>query len=218
MKKLFYLLFILMLLPINTKAVYEVIDSRCTTELKLSLKEEGKNITYRLSNVTDNNNVTYTLYFYNLTENIYLTDSNGNIINSDKIENLKPGTKISLNLYASNKNYCEGYKVATKLISVPYYNPYAKSDLCNGYEEYYLCSEDTNVTLSQEEFEKKLEEYKKSLKETEEEKPIEIEEDKFNLLEFIQDYWYYFASIIGIIFIVVITIIIINKRKNRGIL
>ena len=68
MKKLLYLLFILMLFPVNTKAVHEVIDSRCTTTLKVSLREEGQSVTYRLSKVINDNNITYTAYFYNLTD------------------------------------------------------------------------------------------------------------------------------------------------------
>ena len=55
---------LVVLSPIRTKAIHEVIDSRCTDELKISLREEASLLTYRLSKVEKNGNVTYTLYFY----------------------------------------------------------------------------------------------------------------------------------------------------------
>ena len=57
---------LVVLSPIRTKAIHEVIDSRCTDELKISLREEASLLTYRLSKVEKNGNVTYTLYFYNI--------------------------------------------------------------------------------------------------------------------------------------------------------
>lgn len=42
---------LVVLSPIRTKAIHEVIDSRCTDELKISLREEASLLTYRLSKV-----------------------------------------------------------------------------------------------------------------------------------------------------------------------
>ena len=62
---------LVVLSPIRTKAIHEVIDSRCTDELKISLREEASLLTYRLSKVEKKGNVTYTLYFYNISDNLY---------------------------------------------------------------------------------------------------------------------------------------------------
>lgn len=218
MKKISYLLFLFLLFPIKVGAIHDVIDVRCTNDLKVSLREEGQDVVYRLSKVLNENSVSYTAYFYNLTDNIYLTDSNNNIYTSTKIENLKPGTTFTINIYASNKTFCNGYKILSKMISVPYYNPYFGSELCNGYENYSLCKENTNVTLSQSEFEKKINEYKESLKEDKEVVVDEIIEEEFSLIDFIFKYRYYLLGTISLISISVVVVIIKNSIKKRGIL
>ena len=223
MKTLIYLSFLLLVFPLRVGAIHEVIDSRCTNSLKTLLRAEGQEVAYRFSKVKNESDVTYTIYFYNLTENMYMTDSNGNVYTNSKIEKLKPGSSFVINLYASSNTYCEGYKIYSKTISVPYYNPYFGSDLCKEYENYALCKEDVNVTISQEEFEKKLNSYKEIIKD---EEIIEIiddtkENEEFSLYEFIKDYKYYINSILVSIMIILITIVIINqvkKRKNRGVL
>lgn len=221
MKKIIYLLFLLMLFPIDTKAIHEVIDSRCTNSLKTSLREEAQDVVYRLSKVTDNEeNVSYTAYFYNMTDNMYIVDSNEKVYTDSKIDNLKPGTTFVINIYASNQTFCEGYKISSKIISVPHYNPYFGSELCNGYESYSLCQEDVNVNLSQEEFEKKLNTYKESLEEDEETEVLEeiVEEEDFSLYDFIVDYKYYLIGSVVAIAILTTIVVLIDRKKRGGIL
>ena len=222
MKKLTYLLFLLLIIPIKVGAIHEVIDSRCTNSLKTLLRNEGQEVTYRFSKVKNESDVTYTIYFYNLTENMYMTDSTDNIYTSSKIEGLIPGSTFVINLYASNKTYCEGYKIYSKTINVPYYNPYFGSDLCKGYEKYSLCREDVNVTISQDEFEKKLNSYKESLnnkEKTDINEQVENDND-FKLHEFILNYKYYFILISVIMLVTIMGVIIrqVKKRKSGGIL
>lgn len=221
MRKLIYLLFLLVVIPTKVGAIHEVIDSRCTNSLKTLLRNEGQEVIYRFSKIKNEDDITYTIYFYNLTENMYMTDSSGNIYTSSKIEKLIPGSSFVINLYASSKTYCEGYKIYSKTISVPYYNPYFGSDLCKGYEKYSLCREDANVTISQEEFEKNLNSYKESLKEETYISDDIKENEEFNLYKFIINYRYYFIFGLVIIASVVITTIIVKevkKRKSGGIL
>ena len=221
MKKLTYLLFLLLIIPIKVGAIHEVIDSRCTNSLKTMLRNEGQEVTYRFSKVKNGEDVTYTIYFYNLNENMYMTDSSDNIYTSSKIEKLTPGSSFVINMYASNKTYCEGYKIYSKTISVPYYNPYFGSDLCKGYENYSLCKENVNITVSQEEFEKKLNSYKESLREEVNINNEEEENNEFSLYEFIMKYKYYLISILATLVLIAVAFIIIKevkKRKNGGIL
>ena len=55
---------LVVLSPIRTKAIHEVIDSRCTDELKISLREEASLLTYRLSKVEKKGNVIYIFIIY----------------------------------------------------------------------------------------------------------------------------------------------------------
>jgi len=217
MKRLIFLLFLLSIFPINTRAIHEVIDARCTTDIKVLLREEAQDVVYRLSKNDNEENIIYSAYFYNLTDNIYIEDANGNIINDAKLENLKPGSSIMINIYASNNTYCEGYKAGSKIIKVPYYNPYVNSELCKGHEEYLLCSESTNVNLSKEEFESKIKEYIASL-EKEEEEPSEIEEKGFNIFDFILEYKYLFIAGASVIVVTILFVLIKRNKKEKGIL
>ena len=51
MKKLTFLLFLLLIILIKVGAVHEVIDSRCTNSLKTMLRNEGQEVAYRFSKV-----------------------------------------------------------------------------------------------------------------------------------------------------------------------
>jgi len=212
-------LLLLLLFPSNTKAVFEVIDARCTNSLKTSLREEAQEFTYRLSKVENDNEIVYTTYFYNLSENIDLIDQNGNKYNRTELNNLKQGTTVTISLVASNNTYCEGYKMMTKVIKVPYYNKYYGTDLCKGYENFSLCGENERVLYNENEFEKELENYKESLK-TKEEEPKEevVIEEEENSYMILYEYRYYIIASVAIIFVGITIYIIINKQKNKGIL
>ena len=220
MKKflVFSLFCVILLSPIKTKAVYEVEDPRCTKDIKISLREDGQLVTYRLTKVVSKENVTYTLILYNVTENMYVTDKDGNKINATKIENLKPGTSFSLSIYASDKSHCGGYKIASKIINVPYYNKYSTNELCNGYETYYLCKEDSNVNMTEKEFESNMKKYIESLNKKDDKEEEKNEDNSFNILDFLNEYKYFFIGGIALIITVVLIIVISNKRKNKGIL
>ena len=208
-----------LLFPIKSLAKYEIIDSRCTDKLKSSLKSDANDVTYRLSKEIKKDKVTYKLIFYNITKDMYLSDNNNKKYTSNVISDLAPGTKLQIVIYASNSTYCEGFKILTKMINVPYYNKYYKEDICNGYENYYLCKENSNVNLTEEQFKNKMSEYIKSIEEREKEeiKPQE-EIAKLDIIGFILQYKYFFIGGITLIGIVVLIIIINNKRKNRDII
>lgn len=216
MKKIFLYVLVLILLPINVFA-YEYIDERCDTKLKASLKSEAQNLVYRVSKNIVGDDVTYDLKFYNLSGNLKFTDEDGNAY-GEVISNLKPGSKVTLYIYGSDSYYCAKFKVLTKTIEIPYYNKYFTSELCEGYESYYLCSENSNVNLTQTEFETKLREYKDSLKK---EHVIDtpeptIEEKTF--LDYFLDNLYIILAALFIILIILIIKIVKDANKDKGIL
>lgn len=219
MMSIIVFLYIILFMPLNVNALHEVIDSRCTNTLKTSLREEANDVVYRLSKVESANGVTYTAYFYNLTDNIniYLSD---NIVYDNKIENLKPGSNITITIYSSNNNYCAGYKVKTLIINVPFYNPYFGTKLCSGFDDFYLCQEHTNVSLTEEEINKKLNEYKESLTyEKIDEKEEDTEEENNNsVLDTINEYKYYFIGVIVFIILFIVVNLIKKNKSKRGIL
>ena len=219
MKKIIMFLLVVLLIPFNVSAIHEVIDSRCTNNLKTTLRNDANDVVYRLSKTENNGEILYNAYFYNLTDNLYLTDANGNVYSNSKIENLKPGTRLNIYLYASNSNYCSGYKVMSKIINIPYYNPYYGSELCEDISEYSLCKEDANVTLSVDEFKEKINEYKKNQINREEEiVDVIVSNSGFDLINFIIIYKYYILLILVPLLFILILIMLNDKNKKRGIL
>lgn len=209
---------VMLFIPLNVNALHEVIDSRCTNTLKTSIREEANDVVYRLSKVESNNEVTYTAYFYNLTNNLdlYLND---NIVYNDKIENLKPGSNIVVTIYSSNNNYCATYKAKTLMINVPSYNRYFGTEACSGYDDFYLCQEHAKINMTEEEFNKKLNEYRESLKSNNDDEKIDVEEEKDNnLLSFASEYKYYFISFVGFVILFVVINLIKKNKSKRGIL
>lgn len=215
---------LVVLLPIRTKAIHEVIDSRCTDELKISLREEASLLTYRLSKVEKKGNVTYTLYFYNISDNLYVLDTKTNkkYYKNDKIEDINPGTILNLDIYAIDSSYCKTYKPDSRSIRVPYYNKFSTSELCIGHKEYALCKEDINVTLTEEQFKESLNKYIESLEQkrtTTTTKQTTNEGNKFNIFDFIIKYNEYISAFGVLLLIIYIVVDIkITNKKRRSIL
>lgn len=212
-------------MPIKTKAIYEVIDSRCTDNLKMELRSLAAPITYKVTKVIDNNKVTYNVDLYNISETIYALDSSTNkkyTMNNSKITNVEPGTFLNIQLYANEKNYCNGYKIKTITIQIPYYNKYSTNELCKNYKDYILCSENISLNITLEEFELRMKNYISSLNKKEEttnkEEEIIKQDTKLTLFDFIIKYNKYISGFGAILLVIYITVIINNMNKKRGIL
>lgn len=218
MKKFYFVfLLLILLIPLKTSAIHEVTDARCTASLKTSLKTLANGLNYRLSRNEGNGTITYTGYLLNTDESLLLTDTSDNPY-SDIIEGIKQGSKIVINVYASDKTYCNGYKITTLTINAPYYNKYSKDDLCIGNEDYFLCEKYAKIDLSKYEFEKEMKTY--SLSKKYEDKVIEpiVEDNHFNIIEFFKNYYLNVIAVV-VLLIVFVFLMIINKRnKEKGIL
>lgn len=218
------LLILLLVLPINVYAVYDVVDSRCTTDIKESLREEAENFTYSLSKNIEDNDVYYNLELLNIGNNIYILnpDDNTTYYDDSTIKKIIPGSIIKLYIYGSNSTYCEGYKVNTINIQVPYYNKFSTNDLCNGYESYALCLSTANLSITEEEFELRMNNYisslnKEDIKE-EETNTTNTSNSKFDIVDFIIDYNEYISGLGMILLVIYITVLIERANKKRGIL
>ena len=217
------MILVLLIIPNDAKAVHEVVDSRCTDNIKLSLREEAKNVTYNIFKVTDKNDVIYTVNLYGLTDNLIIKDTISNTyVDGSVIKNVLPGTLLTLTIYASSNNYCEGYTIMTKTVQVPYYNKYSTSDLCIKYSDYSLCKENINISMTEEEFEKKMNAYILSIEgDQNQDGEDNVKDDtnlNFDIIGFIINYKNYISGFGGILLVIFITYLIEKSKKNRGIL
>jgi hypothetical protein len=221
--KVFILLILLLVLPTSAHAVYEVIDSRCTTDIKITLRSKASSFTYSVNKININDVVTYDLELLNIDKLIKVSNSINNVIYTSDgvINNIEPGTIVKLNIYASDATYCNDYKVSTRLVQIPYYNKYYKNSLCNGYEYYYLCKENSDVRLTDEQFEKNMKAYIDSLKKINEEESNNnnsSSSNKFDIVSFIVKYNVYISGFGGILLVLYVTYMIKKMNKERGVL
>ena len=224
--KLLYILILLLVLPLKVNAVYEVTDARCTNDIKVSLRSKATNISYKINKNIDSkaSNVTYTVEFLNVDDDIYIVDSSNNkeYKNTFKIEGITPGANINFIMYAEDNTYCGGYLITSKAIQIPYYNKYSTNKLCSGYEDYTLCNENANISITEEDFEKRMKLYIESLKisttTTSKEEKKDDTSNTFDIVSFIIRYNTYISGFGAILLVIYITVIINKKNKERGIL
>lgn len=214
MKRNTFIFILLLFIPIKTYAVHDVIDSRCTNSVKISLRNEAKEIVYRISK---NDSGLYNIYFYNVTDDISIINDKTNK-NELAINNIKPGEKVNISIEASSNTYCDGFKISSKTIAVPIYNKYYGTDLCVGYENLDLCSENTITSLSEEKFKEELIKRKKEL-----EHEIIIDNDKIikkdnSMIELINKYKYVAIYCGFIVLLCLIIYKIIKHKSNKDIL
>lgn len=218
------LLLALLVLPLNVFAYYEVIDSRCTMDTKIELRKIANNFTYSFEKSKSNNVISYNLELLNIDKNIYIensTDQKKYYTNS-KILNIKTGTQLQLLVYASNNNYCSGYKIKIVTIQIPYYNKYSENKLCMGHEDYALCNSTANLNMTEKEFETQMNIYIDNLnKKNNNEEINNIEnntQEKFDLVNFIITYGDYISGLGWILLVIFIAVFIERANKKRGIL
>lgn len=228
--RLLCILILFLVVPTFVKAEHEVIDARCTLDIKMSLRENARYINYKLTRNEDKKgNVTYSITLFNITEDVNVINSSDNkvyTIKSNVISNIKPGTNVVLNVNANNTTYCNGYKINVLNINIPYYNPYSKNKLCVGNEDYYLCRENVLLNMSQKEFETRINAYIKEKEnnnnnnEQMPDKKDDVVEDKtgFSIFDFIIKY-NKAISITGVVLLIIYIVLNIKiSKKKRGIL
>ena len=88
----------------------------------------------------------YDIYISGITNEIYVVEEDGYLefryqegSNVAKSLSVFPDSTHKLVYYATNASKCPGFRIMTRNIIVPYYNPYSTHPLCEGYENAPLC-------------------------------------------------------------------------------
>lgn len=123
-----------------------------------------------------------------------------------------------------NSNTCTGEIKKTSL-TIPKYNEFYGSQLCEGIEEFALCQLEYDEEITEEEFEKRVEIYKKNQDDKnsnseKEENNDEKQEDGgklYTIKQYIKDNFLkiFIITIFVILCIVSITMIVVYERKRR---
>lgn len=207
MRYLKYLLFLIILFPMNVKGLI------CDNAAKVRLQKLAQNITTSYDYVESNGMVTFDITFNNLSNELYLVDvfnkRNFNYSgNTLVLGGFQSGTNYKFEVRSTNV-YCDGSVLYYLYVTTPSYNPYYTNPICNGIS-YKYCNKWQKNDFTYEEFIKNVEEYKKTL-----DKETIIKEDIKGIFDYIIDFYIsYYYIVLPIIIIVSLFYILINRKKN----
>ena len=210
MKNKIILLFILLLIPTSCKA-YD-----CTYEEQARLRKIASNVQTTFDYEEANGNVTFNVTLSNLNNDIYVYDTVMNKtyyyggINEITLYGYKPGENIKYRIYTT-KSDCASSYLNIKYVNLPYFNKYYNDPLCFG-KKYNICNKWAKVTLTEEEFDKKIKELDSEVKEKEEVK----EEQEKTTLDYIITFIYDYYLIIIVILVGIFLIVELTRRKKNG--
>lgn len=222
MKTRLWILIFSLVLPINIYAYHEVIDSRCTDEIKINLRSKSEDIKYKVYKM-DTKDVLYKIVFFNIDDGLYILDKSNNkkyTSVNDTILNIKPGTVLTFYVYSLDSTSCNNYNTRIINMEIPYYNIYSTNELCKGHEKYYLCLENANINISEEEFISKMNSYineinKKDINEEVEDINQDIDDDNvFDIIQFISEYQIIIV-VFNVLLFIILELIIIKKRREK---
>ena len=208
---------ILVSLIINTNIIY----AECTTEEQEYYKsiEDKYQTTYVFDK--ESRTSTMTLTYGDISTFSYSIEGDGmeiaNIEVTDKIivSNLAPGQYIAFVVGLTDS--CNDV-LKKEEITLPQYNQYAYDPVCEGIEEFVLCSPTYNKELDYDTFISRVNSYKKN--KANQDKTDNNTEEKPTIKEWFKDnYMYFIYAIIGIVVLLIIALIIKviynHERKRR---
>lgn len=209
---------ILVSLIINTNIIY----AECTTEEQEYYKSiEDK---YQTTYVFDKESRTYTmtLTYGDISTFTYTIDNDAieyanTEVLADRIviSNLIPG-KYGISVVGVTNSCNDVFK--TEEITLPEYNQFAYDPICEGIEEFVLCSPTYDKELDYDTFISRVNSYKKN--KASQDKTDNNTEEKPTVKEWFKDnYMYFIYAIIGIVVLLIIALIIKviynHERKRR---
>lgn len=133
MKKVFFLL-VLFIWP-------RFVNAECTYSEKYELNALSSYIDYTYD-YNESTNL-FTVDLFNIDsrlelryDNVIYTPENGNVT----LTNIEPGSRLSVNVYSTVENECFDEHLRVVYVSVPYFNRFYGSVLCDGHEDLNICN------------------------------------------------------------------------------
>lgn len=212
MKKIVIFGLLFMICSIKVDALY------CSYSDINYLKQFAANINISYDYIEENNDVTFKVKLVNLHPELYIVDQMNKQYNYKNneliIDGYRSGQTIQFKVY-STREYCSGELLRTIRLTLPSYNKYYKNEVCRGVENYTLCSRWSSHNLNQDDFVKKVNAYKESIKK---DPPIieqPVEEETSIMPFFIKILLkFYYIPLILVIIGCGIGIYIENKKDN----
>lgn len=210
MKRIIFLFVLLFILPINVNALV------CDNSNEVKYQQLAKNVSYSYDYSEENSKVTFKITFTNINDKLYLKNLDSkqtyNSINSElTINNVEDGRSYKYGVY-TNELGCNGIKLYTYYINIPFYNPYYTNNLCKGIEDFKYCNKWFNKRITNEEFIKNVTEYKNGLNKQD---VIDDKKNTSNYLNILFDFYIkYYYIILPLIIISLLIYIRYHNKKN----
>lgn len=134
------------------------------------------------------------------------------------IENIEPGTRLSLDVYSTVYNECYNEYLRVIYVSVPYFNRYYGSVLCKGYENLDICnSRFLDYKISNETFLLILKNYEYTLSDKQDDGNETVDEKWYEfVMNFFQEYFFkILVSVISFVISISIFNVIFRKVKHK---
>ena len=217
MKKKILILFITLF--INVSSVFALTYGGCDYSTISRLKSLVNNVNIVYSYHESEGQILFDVTLSNITPQMYFYDS---VNDKYYYYNDTNNGEITINNYYYSQNYkfysalneCKGVLIGTKYYNFPSYNAFYTDPACSDIPNFSLCQKWVNNSYSYDKFITLINQYKNS----QDSKPIEEQniEYEMTIIDYIIEFYvkYYYYIFIAIILICV-SIIIINRRKDR---
>lgn len=221
MKKINLIILVLFLFGIYTP-IKAITYGGCEYSQISKLKSYVSNINLSYNYYIIDNQAYFDIVLSNIVPGIYFIDSEtgitysyessdeGEIVIKDKINGRNGSFKFYSELFD-----CYGLKLGDKYYKLPTYNIYHTDPLCVENPSSKFCKKWREITFSYDELKKALEQKESEKKEDEEiiNEPVPYETTFWD--SFIRFYTEYYYIILILIILVCISIMLIDKKKNR---
>ena len=214
-----------LILPLVVSADCESDFKTIEKEFKISYKYNSETTDFDIILVNPNYE-RYSYVFYKSNERNDLGNADRKITEKQLTITIKhyKGTEYAYKIVALYDG-CKNTFVKEGKMLLGESNPYAESQLCEGYEEFVLCQKEYDKQMDEATFKSRLEAYKES-KESEKsdnlsddgKKTIEGIKDIFDIIvEFVEEYTIevIIVAIFIVVLIIMITLLIIRSIKSR---
>ena len=205
------LLFILLLLmfPLSCKA-YE-----CSYAEQARLRKLASNIQTNYDYKEVNGNISFDITLSNLNNDLYIYDDatgksyypNGR--SEITLSGYTSGEKVKYRIFTTKSNCISTY-LNIKYVNLPDYNRYYNDPICSG-KKYNICNKWTKVSMTYEDFVKKINELDNVSNETPKEETLENTNWLDYAVTFIYDNYIYIGAGLVLFFIL---IELLKRRKN----
>ena len=214
-KKILFLIVLTVLFAVNVKSI----NAECNYSYMSKVKSLVNNVNISYDYRIENNYAYFDVTLSNLTPEIYFEDTLTELVykysdtnNGEITIRNYYGPSGSYRFYSTDEN-CWGLSIGSKYYKFPTYNIYYNDPICVGASEYSLCQKWVNKLYSYEQFKEAVSNYKDSLDKPYEKIETTNEDGLFDII--IKFYVKYYFIILPLIIIVCLSVIIVERNKNK---